>query len=87
MAATDDVADTISRAVHSDRSFCVWAAAYVLSFAESTRGGTPAEVIKTMQSHAWNRNLQPQALVLSSLSSACEKYKVTWANVGQGGNV
>lgn len=83
----DDRAEAVVHAFYGNRRFCVWAAAYVLSHADLARGGSPAEVVKTVQAAAWKRNYQLQAAVLNSLSAACAHHGVTWQEVGVGGNV
>lgn len=84
----DRRAQSIVKAFYADRQFCVWAAAYTLSYANLARGGgSPSEVIKTVQSDARARNYQMQAGILNSLASACVHHGVTWKDVGVGGNV
>lgn len=83
----DRRAQNIVKAFYADRQFCVWAAAYTISYANLARGGSPSEVIKTVQADAWARNYQMQAGILNSLAAACAHHSVTWKDVGVGGNV
>ena len=77
----------VSKAFYDDRRFCVWAAAYVLSYANLVCGGTPSAVIKTIRAKAVARNYQMQADILDNLAAACTHHGVTWKDVGVGGNV
>ena len=83
----DPRAKAVVRAFYDDRRFCVWSAAYVLSFANLAYVGSPSEVIKTVQTQAGARKYHTQAAVLNSLASACGHHNVTWQDVGVGGNV
>lgn len=83
----DDRAARVVRKLQESRAFCVWAAAYVMSYAPPSRGSSPAEVMQLMQHEAEAGRHPVPAAILRALSEACGKHVVTWANVGQGGEV
>lgn len=70
-----------------DRSFCVWAAAYVISHIKIPKGGSPAVAIESASFLANVDKYSEQVVVLRRLAEMAQQHNITWAEVGMGGVV